>query len=625
MGRQDPFVQLSLGEHYKKRTKSIKGGGTDPIFGEEEVLLWLDQENWIEDLQVDVLDEDTKDKISIASTHLSLLPYMKIPPHAAQEDAYDLFYYVLTDPKGDTEKKLVACGRLIMRIRFLPAGKLSVLVDRAKGLLLPVSLATIGNERLDPFVQLALESSAVQIIKRSPADKDGGPDPVWQHEILFDIVDQCSMNVQVLNQGFVGADTLIGFAEVSLLPAFRNGQTELWSTLKQKKPDGGVREVGDIFLKLQFSGPSGIAYPQLREDVDVFDDTMRKQPPSTTTEKQVEAKPISTIPEEDDRPLEEALKAVAEAQELAPPEFTEDEIVAAFKFIDLDHNSFVGAAEIRHILVCMGEMITDEEIDMMISMVDIDGDGQVSFKEFRALVLHPNPAIVDMHKELIKEKDNELLRDKQAMAGKSQGLDLASFQRQKEMLAREEKKKMIFNFIADNDIDFDFIKNVHVDFLDLPKDRRPGGRVKFPDFCTLMKVEPITEYKKIHAFYDTEETGDMDLREFLLSLMNYVSVDRDERIKFSFGMFDEGKTAFISQREIEEILRGNHMLSLPSVRRKAETVMKQAHSDKAGFINLREFLVVSKKFPNILFPTASIMNIPKGVRTTGSKAVTISG
>jgi Ca2+-binding EF-hand superfamily protein len=42
-----------------------------------------------------------------------------------------------------------------------------------------------------------------------------------------------------------------------------------------------------------------------------------------------------------------------------------------------DHNNFVGAAEIRHILVCMGEMITDEEIDMMISMVDLDGDGQV--------------------------------------------------------------------------------------------------------------------------------------------------------------------------------------------------------------------------------------------------------
>ena len=27
---------------------------------------------------------------------------------------------------------------------------------------------------------------------------------------------------------------------------------------------------------------------------------------------------------------------------------------------------FVGAAEIRHVLVCMGELITDEEVDEMI-------------------------------------------------------------------------------------------------------------------------------------------------------------------------------------------------------------------------------------------------------------------
>jgi hypothetical protein len=38
---------------------------------------------------------------------------------------------------------------------------------------------------------------------------------------------------------------------------------------------------------------------------------------------------------------------------------------------------FVGAAELRHVLICMGELITDEEVDEMIRMVDVDGDGQV--------------------------------------------------------------------------------------------------------------------------------------------------------------------------------------------------------------------------------------------------------
>ncbi|RYH08712.1 EF-hand domain-containing protein [archaeon] len=211
------------------------------------------------------------------------------------------------------------------------------------------------------------------------------------------------------------------------------------------------------------------------------------------------------------------------------------------------------------------------------------------------------------------------------MAGKSQGLDLTAFQRQKEMLNREEKKKMILNFIADNDVDFDYIRQAYRDYYDLAKERKPGGRVQFPDFCQVMKVEPIMEYRKMHSFYDDEELGDMDLREFLLSMMNYVSVDREERIKFSFEMFDENKTGFITQKEVEEILRGNHMLSLQAVRKKAETVMKQAHSDRAGYVNMREFVVVSKKFPNVLFPTAGIVNIPKGVRSAASKAEAIPG
>lgn len=89
----------------------------------------------------------------------------------------------------------------------------------------------------------------------------------------------------------------------------------------------------------------------------------------------------------------------------------------------------------------MGEMITDEEIDMMISMVDMDGDGQVSLQEFRALVMHPNPDQIDLHKEINAAKDDDVMKDKQALAGKSVGIDLKAFQRQKELTSREKKEK----------------------------------------------------------------------------------------------------------------------------------------------------------------------------------------
>lgn len=64
---------------------------------------------------------------------------------------------------------------------------------------------------------------------------------------------------------------------------------------------------------------------------------------------------------------------------------------SVFNFLDLDGNEFIGASEIRHILICMGELITDDEVDVMISMLDRHGDGQVNFQQLYKLVKSTDP------------------------------------------------------------------------------------------------------------------------------------------------------------------------------------------------------------------------------------------
>ena len=46
---------------------------------------------------------------------------------------------------------------------------------------------------------------------------------------------------------------------------------------------------------------------------------------------------------------------------------SKDDIRQAFREFDLDRNGYVGAAEIAHVLASMGEKVTDDEIDEMIS------------------------------------------------------------------------------------------------------------------------------------------------------------------------------------------------------------------------------------------------------------------
>ncbi|KAL1484241.1 hypothetical protein MTO96_032687 [Rhipicephalus appendiculatus] len=66
---------------------------------------------------------------------------------------------------------------------------------------------------------------------------------------------------------------------------------------------------------------------------------------------------------------------------------TEDEIREAFKVFDRDGNGFITATELRDVMTTLGEKLMDEEVDEMIRAADMDGDGQINYEEFAALMM----------------------------------------------------------------------------------------------------------------------------------------------------------------------------------------------------------------------------------------------
>ena len=64
----------------------------------------------------------------------------------------------------------------------------------------------------------------------------------------------------------------------------------------------------------------------------------------------------------------------------------EEEIREAFRVFDQDGNGFISASELRHVMVSLGEKLTDIEVNEMIREADTDGDGQINYEEFVKII-----------------------------------------------------------------------------------------------------------------------------------------------------------------------------------------------------------------------------------------------
>jgi len=284
--------------------------------------------------------------------------------------------------------------------------------------------------------------------------------------------------------------------------------------------------------------------------------------------------------------------------------FSDEEIKQAFDTFDLDENRFVGAAEIQHVLQAIGEEVTDEEIDEMIKLCDLDGDGQVTFDEFYKLMTNPPPPMPSLIPARQKGKASAVKTQQYVQQSDAEGKTVPGGEQQGKVFRAasvETLVKKLSGGIAK--IKPSQIKKVYKRFQDIDVDK--SGAIDYEEFIQALEIEDSTISRQMFRVFDMDGSGSIELKEFIVVLSRYTSAAKAEKLKFAFMMFDEDGSGFIERDELMDMLAASFIvegLTPEELEDKADSIFDYLQLPRDGAISYEDFLKLSKARQGMIYP-----------------------
>lgn len=279
--------------------------------------------------------------------------------------------------------------------------------------------------------------------------------------------------------------------------------------------------------------------------------------------------------------------------------FTNDNINQIFNEFDPDGKEFLTRSDIRRMMNIIGEMVSEEELDEMMKLLDPQGTGIATREQFADAFLHPPPLFQNPYLEPVPQHGAQ-----SSMPVRRPPLEDNLDENPETELQRaaEERRILYSEVMASGKIKSSDIKRIFARLQQL--DTKDRGTVNYPDFLVAMQREDSESSQRLFDLCDKDGTGEIDLREFILGLSQLTDATREDRVKFAFKLYDKDNSGYIDCNELTSIVKSSAPSgALPQwISKRVGELYASIEMDPGSLMDLDCFLKLAEKNPSLIAP-----------------------
>ena len=137
-------------------------------------------------------------------------------------------------------------------------------------------------------------------------------------------------------------------------------------------------------------------------------------------------------------------------------------------------------------------------------------------------------------------------------------------------------------------------------------DQDGSGEITTDEFHTHWQLKPTKFSTRVFDAVDLDRSQSLNFREFIVGVWNFLRLDVDALVDFTFGLIDADKSGDLDKAECEALIR--MLYDTDEVSTKLSSVIQKMDSNGDDSITAAEFSAFCKKAPSLIKPAVRLQS-----------------